>query len=417
MSWEVLDHAINHVRGEADRIKLRLADLDQHVGHRLLRDADLEGGTRERWEHAAAHLHSLWTVHGAFALVLDRANLVRELGGEDPQRELAFLLRGQSVTLPLDRGPLLERGLLDPDSERVTIAEAIARMSADYDKATEVISAVETAWDVLHPRLAELETMWQEVCTLSDQVELGEDEHEGLRRQLVRVGETVRRDPLVLVVEARVDTSSLDHLRGLLARTRGELRDALRMRDSYSESVARLVSAIDDVEQALRRARALRERVVAKISEPGAMDVPDPVPGLRAALLEMDLLRSRSDWRGLGARLGRVQHDVHQASDAAQECERNLSELFARRAELRGRLDAYRARAVRLGLAEHERLSGLHGRAHWELWKAPCDLRAATRALSAYQRSLLELSGSDSPEDRTRPGHGASDGETDGGVT
>ncbi|WP_026128931.1 hypothetical protein [Nocardiopsis prasina] len=417
MSWEVLDHAINHVRGEADRIKLRLADLDQHVGHRLLRDADLVGGTRERWEYAAAHLHRLWTVHGAFALVLDRANLVRERGGKDPQRELAFLLRGPSVILPLDRGPLHERGLLDPDSERVTTAEAIARMSADYDKATEVISAVETAWDVLHPRLAELETMWQEVCTLSDQVELGEDEHEGLRRQLVRVGETVRRDPLVLVVEARVDTSSLDHLRGLLVRTRGELRDALRMRDSYSESVARLVSAIDDVEQVLRRARELRERVVAKISAPGTADVPDSVPALRASVIEMDLLRSRSDWRGLGARLGRVQHDVHQASDAAQECERNLSELFARRAELRGRLDAYRARAVRLGLAEHERLAGLHGRAHGELWKAPCDLRAATRALSAYQRALLELSGSDSPEDRTRPGNGASDGETDGGVT
>ncbi len=417
MSWEVLDHALNGVRGEADRIRLRLADLEQHVGYRLLRDADLVGGTRERWERADVRLHRLWTVHDAFALVLDRANHVRELGGEDPQNELAFLLRGESVTLSLEPRSLAERGLLDPDTERITTADAVARMSADYEAATEVISAVETAWDVLHPRLAELENMWQEVCTLSDQVELDEDEHEELREQLFRVGETVRRDPLSLVVGTRVDTSSLGHLRGLLVRTRGELRDALRMRDSYTQSVAHLVSAIDDVEQVLRHARELRARVVAKISEPVAADVPDPVPGLRAALMEMDVLRSRSDWRELGARLGRVQHAVHEASDAAHGCEANLSELFARRAELRGRLDSYRARAVRLGLAEHERLTGLHGRAHGELWKAPCDLREATRALNAYQRSLGELSGDETPEDRTTPGVGASDAETDGGVT
>ncbi|MFE9246392.1 hypothetical protein [Nocardiopsis sp. NPDC006938] len=417
MSWEVLDHALNLVRGEADRIKLRLADLDQHVGHRLLRDADLVGGTRERWERAARHLHGLWTVHSAFALVVDRALLVRERGGDDPQDELAYLLRGASVVLPLEGEGLGGRGLLDPDTERITPATAVARMSAHYEEATEVIAAVETAWDVLHPRLAELETMWQEVCTLSDQVELHEDEHEGLREQLFRVGETVRRDPLALVAGSRVDTSSLEHVRGLLVRTRGELRDALRMRDSYAESVAHLVSTIDDVEEVLQRARELRERVVAKIYSPVAVRVPDPVPRLRSVLDEMDDLRARGDWRGLGTRLGRVQHDVHEAGDTAHACERNLAELLQRRAELRGRLDGYRARAVRLGLAEHEHLAGLHGQAHWELWKAPCDLRAATVALAAYQRALRELSGDEPPADGTPPGGGASDGTTDGGVT
>lgn len=417
MSWEVLDHALNGVRGDADRIRIRLADLEQHVGYQLLRDADLVGGTRERWERADVRLRRLWTVHDAFALVVERAIHVRERGGEDPQNELAFLLRGASVTLPLEAGSPGDRGLLDPDVERLTTADAVARMASDYEAATEVVSAVETAWDVLHPRLAELETMWQEVCTLSDQVELDEDEHEELREQLVRVGETVRRDPLSLVVGTRVDTSSLGRLRGLLVRTRGELRDALRMRDSYTQSVAHLVSAIDDVEQVLRHARGLRARVVAKISAPAAPDVPDPVPGLRADLTEMDVLRSLGDWRELGTRLGRVQHAVHQASDAAHACEEDLSELFARRAELRGLLDSYRARAVRLGLAEHERLAGLHGRAHEELWKAPCDLGEAARALNAYQRSLGELAGSEPPEGGTTPGVGASDAETDGGVT
>lgn len=417
MSWEGIDHTLNRVRGEADRIALNLADLDRHVGYRLLKDADLVGGTRRRWGRASVHLHRLWKVHGVFVAVVDRAVRIRESGGEDPQGDLTFLLTGESVTLPLAQQPLHERGLLDPDTENVTLAEATARMSADYEEATEVISAAETAWDALHPRLGELQTMWQEVGTLSDLVELGEEEHEELREQLFRVGETVRRDPLALVTDACVDTSSLDRLRGLLDRTRGELRDALRMRDSYTESVERLVSAIDDVEQVVRRARELRARVVAKISSPLAVDVPDPVPGLRAAVAEMDVLRSQGDWRGLGARLGQVQYSVHQSGDDAKEREENLTGLFQRRAELRGRLDAFRARAVRLGLAEHERLTELHGSAHWELWKAPCDLRAATVALSAYQRKLQELSGTETPGSRTTPGNGASDGETDGGVS
>jgi hypothetical protein len=414
MSWEGIDHALNRVRGEADRISLNLTDLDHHVGHRLLKGAKLVGRTLARWEHADRRVHSLWTVYGAFMSVVERATDLRARGS-DAQRELTFLLTGESVALPCDV-PLTERGLLDEDTEHITLAEAVARMSADYHEATEVISAAETAWDALHPRLGELDAMWQEVRTLSDLVELGDTEHEALRAELELVGDVVRGDPLSLFEDGRVDTSALDRMRGRLERTRGELRDALRMRDSYDESVERLSSAIDDVESVLRRARELRTQVVSKISSPEAVGVPDPVPGLRARLGAMDALRAQGRWRDLGALLGELQRAVHAAADDAREREANLTGLLERRAELRGRLDAYRARAVRLGFAEDDRLVELHGEAHWGLWTAPCDLRRATVALSAYQRTLVELSGNESGADRTTPGARASDGESDGGV-
>jgi hypothetical protein len=170
------------------------------------------------------------------------------------------------------------------------------------------------------------------------------------------------------------------------------------------------------VESVLRRARELRTQVVSKISSPEAVGVPDPVPGLRARLGAMDALRAQGRWRDLGALLGELQRAVHAAADDAREREANLTGLLERRAELRGRLDAYRARAVRLGFAEDDRLVELHGEAHWGLWTAPCDLRRATVALSAYQRTLVELSGNESGADRTTPGARASDGESDGGV-
>lgn len=404
MSREGIDHALNRVRGEVDRISLNLADLDRHAVYRLLRDAELSGGTRSRWEATDVHVHRLWLIHAAFESVVEHAANLRESGVADPQDELTRLLMGESVTLPLAEVPLNERGLLDPDTENITLAEAIARMTADYEAITEVVSAVETAWDALHPRLAELDAMWQEVGTLADMVEVPDDEYEDLRAELERVGNTVRRDPLALVADGGVDTSGLDRLRSVLDRTRGELRDALRMRDAYDENVSRLRSAIDDVEKVVLRSRELRLRVVAKISSPAAVDVPDPVPELRAVIAEMDELRSRRRWRALGVRLGELQRSVHECGDDARDRERNLGGLLQRRAELRGRLDAFRARAVRLGLAEHERLVEPHGRAHWELWNAPCDLRAATVALSAYQRALQELAGTETPSVGTNDG-------------
>ena len=101
MSWEGIDHELNRVRGEADRITLNLADLDGHVGHQLLKGAALEGRTRSRWEHADGHIHSLWTVYDAFRRVVDRAVRLRGAGGgAAEQAALTALFNGPSVVLP-----------------------------------------------------------------------------------------------------------------------------------------------------------------------------------------------------------------------------------------------------------------------------------------------------------------------------
>ncbi|CAL9466523.1 hypothetical protein SUDANB121_02759 [Nocardiopsis dassonvillei] len=422
MSWEGIEHALNRVRGELKQITLNLADLDGHVGHRMLRGADPRGLTRERWEHADRHIHRLWTTFDAFRHTVEQASEHHGPGSRRPsdQVRLTFLLTGPCLELPLEKAPLHERGLLDADTEHLTLADAVARMTADYDEVTEVVSAAEAAWNVLHPRLAALDSLWQEIGTLGDMIgEAGpEEDDEALRSELDRLGETVRRDPLSLLdADHRVDTSGLEHLRKRLEAVRGELRDALRMRDSYRESTAHLVSAVDDLEATLDSLRELRAGVASRIREPQPVDVPDPVPPLRARIAEMDALRSRGRWRELGVLLGEVQAAVHAAADDARERREDLQGLLDRRSELRGRLESYRARAVRLGRAEEPGLSELHDRAYRELWTAPGDLRAATVSLAAYRRSLEESGVTETTGDRTTPGAGASDGESDGGVS
>ena len=61
---------------------------------------------------------------------------------------------------------------------------------------------------------------------------------------------------------------------------------------------------------------------------------------------------------------------------------------LAARNELRGRLDAYRAKANALGLLEEPRLCALYDQAHTSLYTAPTDLAAAIGLVEQYQQAL-----------------------------
>jgi hypothetical protein len=76
-----------------------------------------------------------------------------------------------------------------------------------------------------------------------------------------------------------------------------------------------------------------------------------------------------------------------------RDAERQATELIDRRDELRGLLDAYQARAAKLGGAEDSELEKRYDRARDLLWTAPCDLPAAAAAVTGYQQAVLALSG------------------------
>jgi hypothetical protein len=70
-----------------------------------------------------------------------------------------------------------------------------------------------------------------------------------------------------------------------------------------------------------------------------------------------------------------------------------VAALVARRDELRGLLGAYKAKAARLGAAENEDLAARYDQARELLWTAPCDLAAATAAVTGYQQAILAMEG------------------------
>lgn len=98
--------------------------------------------------------------------------------------------------------------------------------------------------------------------------------------------------------------------------------------------------------------------------------------------------------------LARWRLAAEQVDAAARTVTATNTAPLDRRRELRGRLDATHAKAVRLGLTEDEGLSRLYARAFGTLYRAPTDLALAEELTMAYLRAL---DGHERPSDH---GHG-----------
>lgn len=396
MSREGVDHALSQLRADAERISAALLDLDSHEGSRLLKGARLTGETWRRWDETQRRVATLWKLFDAYSRVLDQATALRGESGR-PDADLLLILSGMltgpSVDLPDGEVPLDQRTLLGPDRRRVTLDEAVRLMSDAYEESAAVVVAADNAWTALLLPLDDVEDGWRDAARAAHELDgVRHPELDRIGRELTALGRAVRTDPLSLVTgsgsEVKPDTSKLDRLRGELEKVRAELADASAARDGHTALVDRLTAAIDEVAEAEHAARESRATVLAKIDSPGLPDPVEPSAGLRDRLAALAALCAENRWRELAVRAAELDRAVDVARERVQADHALGSGLLDRRSELRGRLQAYQAKAGRLGLAEDAVVSGLHDRARDLLWTAPCDLRAATAALAEYQRAI-----------------------------
>jgi hypothetical protein len=393
MSREGVDHALRTLREERDRIAASLIELEQHDGGRLLKGARLTGETWRRWEEAQARLATLWRLFDAYQRVLDTARELRERSSRldaATLTELSGLLSGTSVELPDGEIPLEHRTLLGPQERRITLDEAVAMMSDAYEFVAGEIAAVDAAWSALLQPLEDAEESWRRTARLAHSLDgTRHPELDRVGRELTALGRLIRTDPLSLVKDGRADTARLDRVCAILTTLGDELAGVARMREDYAELVARVTASIEEIEETERRAHDAYATALAKIHAPY---LPVPSQGLGTALRDrlaaLERLREAGRWVEMAGRFAELERAAEDALERARGDLRLSAGLLDRRGELRGRLEAYRAKAARLGLAEDERLTALYGEAREVLWTAPCDLRRATAVLAEYQRAI-----------------------------
>jgi len=110
----------------------------------------------------------------------------------------------------------------------------------------------------------------------------------------------------------------------------------------------------------------------------------EPGPRLAAA---RELCQG-GDRRQLATELTALERDADTTLQRAQAELADSSRPRRERAELRGRLGAYRAKAAALGRIEDLGLEQLYQRARDLLWSAPCDLAIAAAAVAEYQSAV-----------------------------
>jgi hypothetical protein len=388
VTLDEIDQTLSGLRQSAEMMAANLFELDNDPNRKLLDQGPLSGLTAVRWEEANEALARLWQWFTWYKETLDRAVQLRGTKGRlDAQRlaELEQLLTGPSIELSREQVPLAQRGLFGAAETTVhcTLQDLLARMSETFDRAKAVVGATGEAWSRLLPRLQAARSELVAADELASG--LGErhvPELDQVRSRLADLTVALAGDPL------SVDPDAIASVSTTLAAIHRDLDELARLRDTVVAHLEQARLLLADLEEAVEAAADSRAETALKIASPQMPNAPLLDPSFGRSLDRVTALAARSEWRAARRQLtewtGAAKALLANAERIREACRAPIEQ----RDELRGRLDAYRAKANRLGLLEDTTLSVWYDEAHRALYTAPTDLVAAGDLVRRYQEGI-----------------------------
>ncbi|QFR93609.1 hypothetical protein [Streptomyces tsukubensis] len=419
MDRDEADRALARLGAEYEAVETSLLALQDHAGRRLLEGAELTGVTRERWASAEAAITLLWSYFDAYSAALTTARQVRSRrrwSSREDLVELTELLRGECVTVPGSAAvgaqaaaPTVSASLTGTDaarlSRRFTLEELVERMNELYAGSLDLVVAADSVWSALPARIDLLSAELRRTRELAHSVGVRPGEHpagddlERIGRLLTTLRSQVISDPLDFWQPAegssapgggRPDTRRYDREARALDEVRREIEAVLDVRQDAEARLLRLRDLLSRADRTLTEARAARGEVLAKIAASEVPAVSGPPSALQQQLAAAADYRRRAQWHRLSPLLESLESKAEAELVRAREELTAVTAPLAVRAELRGRLDAYRAKVARHGMAEDPVLIERYDAARRMLWSAPCDLRVAEQAVLRYQHAAAE---------------------------
>ncbi|MGW1886422.1 hypothetical protein [Streptomyces sp. NPDC001970] len=410
MDRDEVDRALARLGEEHEAIETSLLALQDHAGRRLLEGAELTGVTKDRWASTEQAITLLWGYFDAYAAALTAARELRarrRWPNKDDLVELTDRLRGPSVTIassaahpsPSITGPAKL-------SERFTLEALVSRMNQLYARSLDMVVAADAVWSALPARIDLLSAELQRTRSLAHSVGVRPGEHpagddlESITHELSALRAQVVSDPLAFWAPApvssapgggRPDTDRYDRAARALEDVRREIEAVLAVRQDSEDRLIRLRDLLSRADRTLAEARVARGEVLAKIAASEVPAVSGPPTALQERLGMAAEYRRHAQWHRLSPLLESLERDAEDELMRARESLTAVTAPLAVRAELRGRLDAYKAKVARHGMAEDPLLIERYDAARRMLWSAPCDLRAAEQAVLRYQRAAADV--------------------------
>ncbi|WP_086725717.1 hypothetical protein [Streptomyces carpinensis] len=429
-----VDRALARLGAEHEAIETSLLALQDHAGRRLLEGAELTGVTEERWAATEASITLLWTYFDAYTGALRTAREIRarrRWSSREDLVELTELLRGESVTVAgaavATVNVAAPHGGAGRLSESFSLAALVDRMNELYATSLDMVVAADAVWSALPARIDLLAAELQRTRRLAHSIGVRPGEHpagddlERITRTLTRLREQVVSDPLAFWVPAqgssapgggRPDTTVYDREARALEEVRREIDAVLGVRQDAEQRLIKLRDLLSRADRTLAEARTARGEVLAKIAATEVPVVSGPPTALQEQLATAAEYRRQAQWHRLSPLLESLEQKAEDELLRARESLTAVTAPLAIRAELRGRLDAYKAKVARHGLAEDPLLVERYDAARRMLWSAPCDLRVAEQAVLRYQQAAAELLGSARVPRQGGPQHGDGGGES-----
>jgi hypothetical protein len=378
---------VRTLRTTVEGVTANLVELDADVTRQLLEaSTGLAGKTATAWSEVSTRLTRLWQGQQALEQVLARIDVLQGGRRSLPPRVLeaiADILQGPSVELPAppDHG---RRLTADPHAtESWTIDAALDLLSNDYDAVIGAVTAVGRVWGELSDGMVALAAELSDVERLVHELDLGlSNELAGIRRALDEARAVARTDPLDF------DGAIVVELSGRVHQARHVVDEAMGQRavitidcDSLDSALARALALLEEC----RGGRRLGdEKVVVPVSEWAARERDGQE--LERLQAEIRLARRNTDAgavKRLRAQVDAVLSDLGRLSAFA-------ASGVVRRDELRGLLEAYRAKAQAIGVEERPETDRLYGQLREVLYSAPCDVEAADMLLADYRRAIAQ---------------------------
>ncbi len=384
------DSELLRLEAAAAAVASNLVDLDDNTARKDLDKGPLTGRTAAAWADATAALTQLWDGYGMLTALITSARAARNQRRFTDSEKTAYVhqVLGRSITLSTTTVPLAQRGLLGAGQVSTTCspAELLAAMEAAFKTAVDVATRAGEVWHRLLPEAATVASSLAHLRGLTRSATLDEAD-----RRLGDFTATLASDPL------GCDEQALTAIRSLLDRADAERTSAGELREALTQRLADAHALLDQLAAAARAAAVAEENATGRFADSAVAVVSGP--DLRPDLTALDALAAAGHWALISPRLADWSRRARERIAALHDAAARNAGMLATRNELRGRLDAYQAKAGRRGLAEDPALAPLAERARTALYTAPCELEAARAAVNAYQDAVARLTATTTARD------------------
>ena len=397
LTLDQIDQQLNAWQASIDIVAQNLTDLralpiyQRLSGSPGFEKARVSGETAVKVDAALDLMCQLFEHLDRLYLVLnDAKQLRRELpslfGAEERMRQIDRLLNTQSIELPAITMPVASRGLLSiPVTERkVYPRELLESMMQAFERAKSIVVEVDYTWRSFDMTIAQAEF---EIADFKQKLVPRPQALLGAEARIHQIRKEINEDPL------KAKDAYATAIEPLLVRLRKELQEAVRVQNEARQG-------LDAARELFRKLVDTNTQAVAAGAESQAKVSPDDLSTLRTPVDQptmdalgkwLDTLSSKTgegQSKPVLIGLDRWKSQATQAMKAAEMAAAANQAPIAERRELRGRLQALKAKAQATGLAERPELSDLAARASKMLYDTPTALGEARELVRQFERSL-----------------------------